>query len=63
MEQVLSEYGGARVLVKSGPAKPMLEILAKSQCSLANLTIFNKLVSWTSREYWTTCHTQPTCIG
>ena len=45
MEQVLSECSGARVLVKSGPAKPKLEGLSKAQWSLANLTIFNKLVT------------------
>ena len=41
--QVLSESGGARVFVKSGPAKPKLEGLSKAQWSLANLVIFNKL--------------------
>ena len=45
MEQVLSECSGARVLVKSGPAKPKLEGLSKAQWSLANLAIFNKLVT------------------
>ena len=45
MEQVISECGGARVLVKSGPAKPKLEGLSKSQWSLANLAIYNKLVT------------------
>ena len=45
MEQVLSECSGARVLVKSGPAKPKLEGLSKAQWSLAKLAIFNKLVT------------------
>ena len=45
VEQVISECGGARVLVKSGPAQPKLKGLSKAQWSLANLAIFNKLVT------------------
>ena len=33
------------MFVKSGPAKPKLESLSKAQWSLANLAIFNNLVT------------------
>ena len=64
VEQVMSECGGARVLVKSGPAKPKLEGLSKAQWSLANPAIFNKLVTEGELDKQGMLdYTQPTCTG